>query len=341
MKPEDPTHLWHSFQAELQEVASKPALTRLRDRYLSRQRGLLTLQLRGLGRLAPRERPLVGKSLNRIKGRIESALDERRRELEAQRRRAQLESERLDITLPGYLPPQGRSHPLTRVRREMEEIAVRMGFSVLSGPELELDHYNFEALNIPKEHPARDTQDTLYITENLLLRTHTSPVQIRTMERQAPPIRMVVPGRVYRRDTVDATHSPMFHQMEGLVVDEGITFGDLKGTLEVFLRELFSRNLKVRFRPSYFPFVEPGAEVDIECIFCSSRGCGVCKRTRWIEIMGAGMVHPQVFSMVGYDAERYTGFAWGMGIDRIAILKYRVRDLRLFFDNDLRFLRQF
>jgi phenylalanyl-tRNA synthetase alpha chain len=223
----------------------------------------------------------------------------------------------------------------------MEEIAVRMGFSVLSGPELELDHYNFEALNMPREHPARDTQDTLYITENLLLRTHTSPVQIRTMERQQPPIRMVVPGRVYRRDTVDATHSPMFHQMEGLVVDEGITFGDLKGTLEVFLRELFSRDLKVRFRPSYFPFVEPGAEVDIECIFCSSRGCGICKRTGWIEIMGAGMVHPRVFSMVGYDAERYTGFAWGMGIDRIAILKYRVSDLRLFFDNDLRFLRQF
>jgi phenylalanyl-tRNA synthetase alpha chain len=341
MKPEDPTHLWQSFQVELQDVSSKVALTQLRDRYLSRQRGLLTLQLRGLGRLAPQERPRVGKSLNQIKGRIESALAQRGRELESEQRRARLESERLDITLPGYVPPQGRSHPLTRVRREMEEIAVRMGFSVLSGPELELDHYNFEALNMPREHPARDTQDTLYITENLLLRTHTSPVQIRTMERQQPPIRMVVPGRVYRRDTVDATHSPMFHQMEGLVVDEGITFGDLKGTLEVFLRELFSRDLRVRFRPSYFPFVEPGAEVDIECIFCSSRGCGVCKRTGWIEIMGAGMVHPRVFSMVGYDAERYTGFAWGMGIDRIAILKYRVSDLRLFFDNDLRFLRQF
>ena len=341
MKPEDPTPLWQNFQAELREVSSQPALTRLRDRYLSRQRGLLTLRLRGLGRLAPQERPRVGRSLNRIKGRIESALAERGREFEAEQRRDQLESERLDITLPGYLPPQGRPHPLTRVRREMEVIAVRMGFSVLSGPELELDHYNFEALNIPKEHPARDTLDTLYITRNLLLRTHCSPVQIRTMERQPPPIRMVVPGRVYRRDTVDATHSPMFHQMEALVVDEGITFGDLKGTLEVFLGELFSRDLKVRFRPSYFPFVEPGAEVDIECIFCSSGRCGVCKSTGWIEILGAGMVHPRVFSMVGYDAERYTGFAWGMGIDRIASLKYGVSDLRLFFDNDLRFLRQF
>ena len=341
MKLEDPTHLWQNFQAELRDVSSQPALTRLRDRYLSRQRGLLTLQLRGLGRLAPQERPRVGKSLNQIKGRIESALAERGGELEAEQRRAQLESQRLDVTLPGYLPPQGRSHPLTRVRREMEETAVRMGFSVLSGPELELDYYNFEALNIPKEHPARDMLDTLYITRNLLLRTHCSPVQIRTMERQQPPIRMVVPGRVYRRDTVDATHSPMFHQLEGLVVDEGITFGDLKGTLEIFLRDLFSRDLRLRFRPSYFPFVEPGAEVDIECIFCSSGPCGVCKSTGWIEILGAGMVHPRVLSMVGYDAERYTGFAWGMGIDRIAILKYRVSDLRLFFDNDLRFLRQF
>jgi len=216
-----------------------------------------------------------------------------------------------------------------------------MGFTVVTGPEVESDYYNFEALNIPQGHPARDDQDTLYLSDNLLLRTHTSPVQIRTMERQKPPIRIVVPGRVFRRDAVDATHSPMFHQMEGLVVDEGITLADLKGTLEIFLRELFSAETRVRFRPSYFPFVEPGAEVDIGCIFCAGGGCRVCKGSGWIEIMGAGMVHRRVFQMVGYDWERFTGFAWGMGIDRIAILKYQVDDLRLFFENDIRFLRQF
>ena len=223
----------------------------------------------------------------------------------------------------------------------MEEIFVRMGFSVLLGPEIETDYYNFEALNIPKGHPAREDQDTLYIGGNLLLRTHTSPAQIRTMEKHQPPLRIVVPGRVYRRDSVDATHSPMFHQVEGLVVDEGISMADLKGTLELFFRELFSSETKVRLRPSYFPFVEPGAEVDISCIFCSGDGCRVCKKSGWIEILGAGMVHPKVFSMVGYDSERYTGFAWGMGIDRIAILKYQVSDMRYFFENDTRFLSQF
>ena len=333
--------LWEAFESELETVSSSVGLTEVRDRYLSRQRGLLTVQLRQLNQLSLQERPLVGKSLNQLKGRIEAALDKREIEIRNQLRLEEIHAGSVDITLPGNSPVLGRPHPLTRVRREMEEIFVRMGFAVLSGPEMELDYYNFEALNMPREHPARDTQDTLYITKDLLLRTHTSPVQIRTMESQKPPIRIVVPGRVYRRDTVDATHSPMFHQMEGLVVDKGITFGDLKGTLEVFLRELFSRDLKVRFRPSYFPFVEPGAEVDIECIFCSAKGCGVCKKTGWIEIMGAGMVHPRVFSMVGYDTECYSGFAWGMGIDRIAILKYRVSDLRLFFENDLRFLQQF
>jgi phenylalanyl-tRNA synthetase alpha chain len=223
----------------------------------------------------------------------------------------------------------------------MEDILVRMGFQIVSGPEIESDYYCFEALNIPKGHPARDAQDTFYLSEDLVLRTHTSPVQIRTMEGRKPPLRIAVPGRVFRRDAVDATHSPMFHQMEGLVVDEGIQFGDLKGTLEVFFKELFSEETRIRLRPSYFPFVEPGAEVDISCIFCSGSGCRVCKRTGWIEILGAGMVHPHVFEMVGYDPAKYTGFAWGMGIDRIAILKYQVDDLRLFFENDVRFLRQF
>jgi phenylalanyl-tRNA synthetase alpha chain len=223
----------------------------------------------------------------------------------------------------------------------MEDIFVRMGFTVVVGPEIESDHYNFEALNIPKGHPARDDQDTLYINDTLLLRAHTSPVQIRTMERHQPPLRIVAPGRVFRRDSVDATHSPMFHQMEGLLVDEGITLADLKGTLEVFFRELFSEETRVRLRPSYFPFVEPGAEVDISCIFCGGKGCRVCKRSGWIEVLGAGMVHPRVFSMVGYDSERYTGFAWGIGIDRIALLKYQVDDMRLLFENDIRFLSQF
>ena len=283
----------------------------------------------------------MGQQLNQLKGQVQDAWSERQDRLKNQEREASLTQERIDVTLPGYPFPVGGIHPLRRVRREMEEISVRMGFTVVTGPEVESDYYNFEALNIPKGHPARDDQDTLYLSDTLLLRTHTSPVQIRTMEKQKPPIRIVVPGRVFRRDAVDATHSPMFHQMEGLVVDEGITLADLKGTLEVFLRELFSSETRVRFRPSFFPFVEPGAEVDISCIFCDGEGCRVCKGSGWIEIMGAGMVHPRVFQMVGYDSERYTGFAWGMGIDRIAILKYQVDDLRLFFENDIRFLGQF
>jgi phenylalanyl-tRNA synthetase alpha chain len=225
--------------------------------------------------------------------------------------------------------------------REMSDVFVRMGFEVVVGPEVETDYYSFEALNIPRGHPARDDQDTFYVDQNHLLRPHTSPVQIRTMEQREPPLRIVVPGRVFRRDAVDATHSPMFHQVEGLVVDEGITLGDLKGTLEVFFHELFHADVRVRLRPSYFPFVEPGAEVDISCVFCSGSGCRVCKRTGWVEILGAGMVHPRVLEMVGYDPERYTGFAWGMGIDRITLFKYQIDDIRLLFENDLRFLSQF
>ena len=343
MKPaQDRVHpLWDEFCQDLEAASSLEDLSDLRDKYLGRKRGLISLELKKLGGLSSEERSVVGQQLNQLKGQAQDALSEQQDRLKSQKREASLTQERIDVTLPGYSFPTGGIHPLRRVLREMEEISVRMGFTVVTGPEVESDYYNFEALNIPKGHPARDDQDTLYLSDTLLLRTHTSPVQIRTMEKQQPPIRIVVPGRVFRRDAVDATHSPMFHQMEGLVVDEGITLADLKGTLEIFLRELFSAETRVRFRPSYFPFVEPGAEVDISCIFCAGEGCRVCKGSGWIEIMGAGMVHPRVFQMVGYDSERYTGFAWGMGIDRIAILKYQVDDLRLFFENDIRFLSQF
>lgn len=339
---ESPSHpLWNAFQLDLKEVGKLEELTEVRDKYLGRQRGLVAQEMRKLGQVPSGERPEAGKVLNRLKIAVSKALETRQAELKKILEEAQLREERIDATLPAYSVRTGGIHPIRRVWREMEDIFVRMGFTVAVGPEIESDHYNFEALNIPKGHPARDDQDTLYISDSLLLRTHTSPVQIRTMEQHQPPIRIVVPGRVFRRDSVDATHSPMFHQMEGLVVDEGITLADLKGTLEVFFRELFSEQTRVRLRPSYFPFVEPGAEVDISCIFCGGNGCRVCKRTGWIEILGAGMVHPRVFSMVGYDSERYTGFAWGMGIDRIAILKYQIDDMRLLFENDIRFLSQF
>ncbi len=333
--------LWEAFSRHLESVSSADQLSDLRDEYLGRKRGLISLELKKLAVLSPEERPVAGQQLNELKQQVEQSLLKKQSQFKQQHRSERLKTEGMDVTLPGYPFPRGGIHPLRRVWEEMEEILVHMGFTVASGPEVETDYYNFEALNIPKGHPARDDQDTLYLSENLLLRTHTSPVQIRTMESQEPPIRIVVPGRVYRRDSVDATHSPMFHQMEGLVVGEEITLADLKGTLEVFFRALFSEDTLVRLRPSYFPFVEPGAEVDISCIFCRAKGCRVCKNTGWIEILGAGMVHPKVFEMVGYDPERYTGFAWGMGIDRIALLKYQVNDLRLFFENDVRFLRQF
>jgi len=333
--------LWEAFQNELSSAVDLDRLAEVRDRYLSRQRGLVALEMRKLGSLPAEERPAAGKLLNRLKNAVAGLIEEKQRILKEQAARDRLAQSRVDVTLPGYAPPGGGIHPIRRIWREMEEIFIRMGFEVVLGPEVESDYYNFEALNIPKGHPARDDQDTLFINRNLLLRTHTSPVQIRTMEKRKPPLRIVVPGKVFRRDSVDATHTPMFHQVEGLVVDEGITMADMKGSLEAFFKELFSEETRVRLRPSYFPFVEPGAEVDISCIFCSGTGCRVCKRSGWIEILGAGMVHPRVFSNVGYDSEKYTGFAWGMGIDRIAILKYQVDDLRLFFENDIRFLSQF
>lgn len=316
-------------------------LNQVRIRYLGKK-GELTAILRGMGKLAPEDRPVVGREANRIRDEIEAELEHRQRELEAQELSRRLEAEAIDVTLPGYPVQPGRAHPISQVLERVEEIFLGMGFEVFEGPEVEFDYYNFEALNIPPEHPARDMQDSFYFTSNILLRTHTSPGQIRVMQKMAPrlPVRVIIPGKVYRRDD-DATHSPMFHQVEGLLVDEGITFGNLKGTLLAFARQMFGPGQEIRLRPSYFPFTEPSAEVDISCIICGGTGCRTCGNSGWLEILGAGMVHPQVLANGGYDPERVSGFAFGMGIERIAMLKYGIDDLRLFFENDLRFLAQF
>jgi phenylalanyl-tRNA synthetase alpha chain len=320
-------------------AASSSELESLRVKYLGRS-GALTQILKSLGTLPAEERPLVGAAANEAKRELESLLDARLAEaLEAERRR-QRERARPDLTLPGRRPPRGSLHPLTRVRDEIVSVFMGLGFSVAEGPQIETDFYNFEALNIPRDHPARDMQDTFYLSQETLLRTHTSPVQIRTMRAQAPPVRIIVPGVVYRRDA-DITHSPMFHQVEGLAVDVNVTMADLKGTLELFARELFGARSKIRFRPSFFPFTEPSAEVDVVCFLCGGVGCRVCKQSGWLEILGSGMVHPNVLRNVGYDPEAVTGWAFGMGIERIAMLKYGVDDIRLFFENDLRFLEQF
>ena len=319
---------------------SSADLEQARVRFLGRQ-GVLTQLLRSLGTLAPEERRLVGAAANEAKRMLEALLEERLAEALESERRAQRTRARLDLTLPGRRPARGVLHPLTRVHDEIVAIFAGLGFSVVDGPEVETDYYNFEALNIPRDHPARDMQDTLYLTESTLLRTHTSPVQIRTMLAQKPPVRIIVPGRVFRRDVADASHSPMFHQVEGLAVDRNVTMADLKGTLGLFAREMFGPESRVRFRPSFFPFTEPSAEVDVLCFVCHGQGCRLCKQGGWLEILGSGMVHPQVLKNVGYDPEEVTGWAFGMGIERIAMLKYGIDDLRLFFDNDLRFLRQF
>ena len=329
-------------------AAAKTAaeLEDVRVRVLGRQ-GSLTQLLRSLSTVDPAERPLVGAAANEAKRELEALLQARLAEAVASERKARRASARLDLTLPGRRPPRGAFHPLTRVENEIVAIFVGLGFSVAEGPEIESDHYNFEALNIPKDHPARDMQDTFYLAgarnghdPETLLRTHTSPVQIRTMQAQRPPVRIICPGRVYRRDA-DITHSPMFNQVEGLAVDRDISMGDLKGTLELFAREMFGPGSAIRFRPSFFPFTEPSAEVDVRCFLCRGAGCRVCKQSGWLEILGSGMVHPQVLKNVGYDPEEYTGWAFGMGIERVAMLKYGIDDIRLFFENDLRFLRQF
>ena len=324
----------------LEKIAGGEDLEQIRIQYLGKK-GELTAVLRGMGKLTAEERPVIGQLANQVRADIEAAIAEKAEALKTEALAEQLKAERLDVTMPGKTARVGHVHPLTRVQRDMEEIFIGMGFSIAEGPEVEYDLYNFQKLNIPENHPARDTQDTFYITDNILLRSQTSPVQARTMEVQKPPIRIISPGRVYRSDAMDATHSPLFHQMEGLVVDKGITMGDLKGMLETFAKAQFGEETRCRFRPHHFPFTEPSAEVDVSCFACGGKGCRLCKGEGWIEILGAGMVHPNVLSMCGIDPEEYSGFAFGMGIERIAMLKYHVDDIRLFYENDVRFLEQF
>ena len=320
--------------------AENADLEQIRIKYLGKK-GELTAVLRGMGALSAEERPIIGQLANEVRAQIEEAITAQKAIMEEKALDARLAAEKLDVTVPGKASKVGHRHPLTLVQRDMEEIFIGMGFSIAEGPEVEYDYYNFQALNIPENHPARDTQDTFYITDKILLRSQTSPVQARTMEVQKPPIRIISPGRVYRSDAMDATHSPLFHQMEGLVVDKGITMGDLKGMLETFAKQEFGEDTKIRFRPHHFPFTEPSAEVDISCFMCGGKGCRLCKGEGWIEILGAGMVHPNVLRTCGIDPEVYSGFAFGMGIERIAMLKYHVGDIRYFYENDVRFIEQF
>ena len=320
-------------------AADAQALEQLRVRYLGKK-GILTEQLKGLGALPPAERPQAGQLVNAAKQVLQEDLVRRRQELETAGRDAQLARETVDVTLPGRGLHQGGYHPVTRTVQRLQTLFSGMGFDIADGPEIEDEFHNFEALNIPESHPARAMHDTFYFGNGLLLRTHTSPVQIRYMESHKPPFRVIAPGRVYRCDS-DVTHTPMFHQIEGLMVDESVSFADLKGVVGEFLERFFERTLKLRFRPSFFPFTEPSAEVDIECVICGGSGCRVCKQSGWLEVLGCGLVHPRVLRHSGVDSERYSGFAFGLGVERLAMLRYGVNDLRLFFENDLRFLRQF
>jgi phenylalanyl-tRNA synthetase alpha chain len=326
---------------ELNNAQSLEELNELRIKYLGKK-GQLTQVLRGMGALDPAQRPVIGQLANQVRDNLEQCLSRKNEELENLALSKKLEEEVIDVTLPGRPLHFGNKHPLTLILEEIKEIFTGMGFAVAEGPEVELDYYNFEALNLPKAHPARDMQDSFYITDEILLRTHTSPVQARVMQSMTPeiPVKIIAPGKVFRRDD-DATHSPMFHQVEGLIVDKAITFADLKGTLLSFARHMFGKNRQIRLRPSYFPFTEPSAEVDISCFTCEGQGCRVCKNTGWLEILGSGMVHPKVLQMSGYDPEQVTGFAFGMGVERIAMLKYGIDDLRLLYENDVRFLEQF
>ncbi len=326
--------------AQIQESESLEKLNDVRVLALGKK-GLLTELLKGMKEVDPKDRPKVGQMVNEVRAQIEKALESEKQKLEAAVREARLKSEVIDVTLPAAKNKVGHRHPNTIALEEVERIFVGMGYEVVEGPEIEKDYYNFEALNIPKDHPARDEQDTFYVNEEIVLRTQTSPVQVRTMEKGKLPIRMIAPGRVFRSDEVDATHSPSFHQIEGLVIDRHITFADLKGTLAQFARELFGEGTKVKFRPHHFPFTEPSAEVDVSCFKCGGKGCRFCKGSGWIEILGCGMVHPRVLSMSGIDPEEYSGFAFGVGLERIALLKYEIDDMRLLYENDERFLKQF
>lgn len=326
--------------AELEKCNDLKELENLKIRFLGKK-GELTAVLKQMGKLSPEERPVIGQLANEVRSGIEAELEKRIGELKRAAAELKMKAEKIDVTMPGTTVKLGKTHPLTKVLNEIKEIFLGMGFSVAEGPEVEYDYYNFEALNIPKNHPARDTQDTFYITDNILLRTQTSPVQIRTMEKEKPPIRVISPGRVYRSDAVDATHSPLFHQIEGLVVDKGITMADLKGTLEVFVKRLYGEEAQVRFRPHHFPFTEPSAELDTMCFACHGEGCRLCKGEGWIELLGCGMVHPKVLRGCGIDPEVYSGFAFGLGLERVVMRRYNIDDLRLFYENDLRFLNQF
>lgn len=326
--------------SKINAAAQPEILEAARLEYLGKK-GELTQVLRGMGALSPEERPAMGQLVNEVREAVEGAIEGRRAELSAKLLDERLAKETIDVTIPGEVVTTGRRHPLNAVLGEMIDIFTKMGFDIADGPEVEYDYYNFEALNIPKDHPARDTQDTFYFNENMLLRTQTSSVQIRVMENNQPPIRIVAPGRVYRSDAVDATHSPLFHQMEGLVVDKGITFTDLKGTLETLAKMMYGEDAVCRFRPHHFPFTEPSAEMDIQCFACKGEGCRLCKGEGWIEVLGAGMVHPKVLRNCNIDPDVYSGFAFGIGLERITMRRYNLDDLRLLFENDLRFLSQF
>ena len=320
---------------EIESAAGEDRIQELAVIYLGRK-GKITRFLRNISKLPADQRPTAGKRANEVKQALNQALQHAEERLRA----AASTDERLDVSLPGRAPARGRLHPVTQINREICDIFIRLGFDIAEGPEVEKDWYNFEALNFPKEHPARDMQDTFFVSDDIVLRTHTSPLQIRIMEKQAPPVRVIAPGKVYRCDS-DLTHTPMFHQVEGLLVDRNVTFGDLKGILTTFVHQMFDEQTSLRFRPSFFPFTEPSAEVDILCVMCRGSGCRVCSSTGWLEVLGSGMVHPAVFENVGYDSTRYTGFAFGMGVERIAMLRYGIDDIRRFFENDYRFLSQF
>ncbi len=318
----------------------KAEFEQVRVKYLGKK-GELTGVLRQMGKLSPEERPVIGELANEVRADIEKKLADAKVKIEELKLQQQLKNEVLDVTMPGKDFSAGSLHPLTQVLNEIKDIFIGLGFEVAAGPEVELDYYNFEALNIPKDHPARDTQDTFYVSDNVVLRTQTSPVQIRVMEQKKPPIRIIAPGRVYRSDAVDATHSPVFHQIEGLVVDRGVTMADLKGTLETVAKQLYGEDARIRFRPHHFPFTEPSAEVDVSCFACGGEGCRLCKGEGWIEILGAGMVHPQVLRNCDIDPEEYSGFAFGLGLERIVMRRFDIQDIRMFFENDMRFLKQF
>ncbi len=325
---------------EIKSSTSSQGIEEIRVKYLGKK-GLLTGILRGMGKLSKEERPVVGKVANEVREAIEKELEIALSTIKNKEKNERLQNEIIDITMPGSMPRRGGLHPINTVLDEIKEIFFGMGFEITDGPEVEKDYYNFEALNIPKNHPARDEQDTFYINENVVLRTQTSPMQIRYMENNKPPIRMISAGKVYRSDAVDATHSPVFHQIEGLVVGKGITMANLKGTLDTFVKRFFGENIKTKFRPHHFPFTEPSAEVDVSCFMCGGKGCRVCKGEGWIEILGCGMVHPKVLESGGIDPNEYSGFAFGMGLERIVMIKYGIDDIRLLFENDVRFLKQF